>query len=74
MPFRSYELINSFGTKGYGGPQPPSGSGKHYYDTTIYALNIEKCDLSGRVSEHELLIKIKQYILDCTVLRGLFGR
>lgn len=74
IPFRSIELINSFGTKGYGGPQPPAGTGKHYYDTTIYALNIEKLDLSGRVSEQELLINLKQHILDSTVLRGLLGR
>ena len=74
MPWRSVELINTFGTKGYGGPQPPVGSGKHYYDTTIYALDIEKIDLVGRVSESELLINIKSHIIDKAVIRGLLGR
>ena len=74
MPWKSIELINTFGTKGYGGPQPPVGSGRHYYDTTIYALNIDKLQLTGRVSESELLTNIRQHILDKAVSRGLFGR
>ncbi len=74
MPWRSVELLNTFGTKGYGGPQPPAGSGKHYYDTTIFALDVENIELTGRVSEQELLITIKPHILDKAVIRGLFGR
>lgn len=74
MPWKSIELINTFGTKGYGGPQPPVGSGRHYYDTTLYALNVEKLDLAGRVSESELLINLKKYLIDKAVIRGLLGR
>ncbi len=39
MPAGSIELMNSFGTRGYGGPQPPRGSGRHQYEFTAYALN-----------------------------------
>lgn len=38
MPPGSVELDNSFGDAGYGGPQPPQGSGPHPYVITVYAL------------------------------------
>lgn len=38
MPVKSEEFENSFGWKGYGGPQPPKGTGVHKYEFTIYAL------------------------------------
>ena len=41
MPTGSIELENSFGEIGYGGPQPPRGTGDHPYVITIYALNSE---------------------------------
>ena len=35
------ELVNSFGFKGWGGPQPPKNTGNHEYKFIIYALNKE---------------------------------
>ena len=45
MPSGSVELLNSFGDVGYGGPQPPEGSGPHPYVITVYALNVARLDL-----------------------------
>lgn len=45
MPSGAKELYNSFGETGYGGPQPPKGSGRHPYIVTLYALNTESLDL-----------------------------
>jgi Raf kinase inhibitor-like YbhB/YbcL family protein len=39
MPAGSIELVNTFGKKGYGGPQPPAGSGVHPYELAVYALS-----------------------------------
>jgi len=39
----SVGLRNSFGDVGYGGPQPPRGTGDHSYVMTLYAL-VEKLD------------------------------
>jgi Raf kinase inhibitor-like YbhB/YbcL family protein len=39
MPEGSIELNNQFRTPGYGGPEPPRGSGTHGYIATLYALN-----------------------------------
>lgn len=41
MPGQALELNNTFGNKGYGGPQPPAGTGDHEYVTTIYALSVD---------------------------------
>ena len=35
MPLGSVELRNSFGDTGYGGPQPPKGTGDHPYVFTL---------------------------------------
>jgi len=50
MPAGAIELKNSFGDIGYGGPQPPRGTGDHPYVVTIYALNLEKLDLGVNIS------------------------
>jgi Raf kinase inhibitor-like YbhB/YbcL family protein len=50
MPPGSMELRNSFGEVGYGGPQPPKGSGEHPYVITLYALNVEKLDVGVNTS------------------------
>ncbi|MDR3556251.1 MAG: YbhB/YbcL family Raf kinase inhibitor-like protein [Syntrophobacteraceae bacterium] len=45
MPSGSIELANSFGNPGYGGPQPPRGSGPHAYVITVYALSVARLAL-----------------------------
>jgi Raf kinase inhibitor-like YbhB/YbcL family protein len=40
MPIGSIELQNEFSTAGYGGPEPPAGTGTHRYTVTLYALNV----------------------------------
>ena len=40
MPAGSRELVNAFGDVGYGGPQPPRGTGPHEYHITIHALRV----------------------------------
>ncbi|MEW5980346.1 MAG: YbhB/YbcL family Raf kinase inhibitor-like protein [Acidobacteriota bacterium] len=44
------ELNNTFGTKGWGGPQPPPGSGSHSYEFQLYALSVERLSLPPKAS------------------------
>ncbi len=74
MPAKSKELTNTFGLRGYDGPSPPKGTGKHNYEATIYALSIPASGLNGRISEADLLVKIRPYIIDKASLTGYFGR
>jgi Raf kinase inhibitor-like YbhB/YbcL family protein len=74
MPPGSRELITTYGTKGYGGPAPPRGSGAHDYETTIYALSVEKLDLSDRVSLEEFTRSVEKNALASAALIGKFSR
>jgi len=44
MPAGCIELKNEFSTNGYGGPQPPPGTGTHNYIVRLYALNVTSID------------------------------
>ncbi len=46
IPTGTKELQNSFGTMGWGGPQPPRSSGKHPYEFLLHALNVDKLNLA----------------------------
>lgn len=74
MPEECVEIVNTFGMKGYGGPQPPRGSGKHNYDATIYALNVKSIGLSGRVTESQFLMRFGNNIVEKATLTGYYER
>ncbi len=72
MPHDSIEMINTFGFAGYGGPQPPKGSGVHTYELCCYALaelfKIPKKELT----ENELLKLIKPLLITQCTIHGNF--
>lgn len=74
MPKNSKELVNSFGKPGYGGPQPPSGTGDHPYVFTLYALDVESLDLSENTNLSQFLEVLQRHILAESSLTGYFGR
>ena len=72
LPSETVELINSFGTVGYGGPKPPPGSGPHRYVITIYALSIARCSVApgdpwGRAKD-----SIRPHVLASAQAEGTF--
>ena len=70
MPPGAIEMRNSFGEAGYGGPQPPKGTGPHPYVITIYALKESRLELNpnATLADFENAIKGK------TLGRGLDNR
>lgn len=72
MPAKAKELKNSFGQSGYGGPQPPKGTGEHPYVVTIYALNTESLNLDADTSLSEFQKSIQGKLLDQAELTGMF--
>lgn len=74
MPASAEELNNTFGYVGYGGPQPPPGSGDHDYETTIYALNVEKLSLNANTTLDQFLSAIEGQTLGTAKLTGKFLR
>lgn len=70
----SVELKNSFGDIGYGGPQPPKGTGDHPYVITLYALNVEKLDLGANASLSAFKKAIEGKVIESGSITGMFGR
>ncbi len=73
MPKGSVELQNSFGGRGYGGPQPPKGSGVHKYVFTVYALG-EPVKTGGTLTEAAFLELLSGKILATGRIIGTFTR
>lgn len=69
IPEAATEGITDWGTHGWGGPQPPSGT--HRYIFIVYALDrlLHLPDTAGRA---ELLAKIQGHVLDQSTLTGLY--
>lgn len=74
IPAGSKELNNTFGSVGYGGPQPPKGSGLHKYEITLYALNTEKLELDKYTSLKTFQKGIDGKIVATAKTVGLFER
>lgn len=74
MPESAKELYNSFGESGYGGPQPPKGSGPHPYIITLYALNAEKLELGANTGLTAFLKILEGKIIAATEIKGIYER
>lgn len=74
MPAGSIELKNSWGKIGYGGPQPPRGTGDHPYVITLYALNVEKLDLNLEASFSDFKKAIEGKLISSVSITGKYER
>lgn len=74
MPALSRELVNGWGELGYGGPQPPVGSGDHEYVLTLYALEVPKIDVSENASRSDFLKAIEPYVITSESYSGFYRR
>ncbi|MBM4283628.1 MAG: YbhB/YbcL family Raf kinase inhibitor-like protein [Deltaproteobacteria bacterium] len=73
MPAGARELKNSWGKPGYGGPQPPPGTGIHPYVITVYALNVEHLDLKGDAGLAGFEQALQNKILASATITGYYG-
>lgn len=74
MPLGSVELKNSFGDIGYGGPQPPKGTGDHPYLVTVYALNVEKLELGTSPTLSAFKKATEGKVIESASMTGMYGR
>jgi len=72
MPSGAKELQNSFGKPGYGGPQPPKGTGEHPYVVTVYALDSESLELDAKAGLDVFQQAIDGHVLDQAEVTGYF--
>jgi len=47
LPFGCSQVNTDFGGPGWGGPCPPVGDKPHRYNFTLYALKVDRLDVSG---------------------------
>jgi len=74
MPQGAVELKNSFGATGYGGPQPPRGSGDHPYVFTLYALSVPAVQIGQGAGLAAFQQALEGKTLATATLTGYFGR
>lgn len=72
MPKGSKELFNTYGSIGYGGPEPPKGSGAHPYVVTLYALNVENLGLPEKTTLTEFKKGLEGRIITTVSITGIF--
>ena len=69
LPYGAITGINDFGTIGYDGPQPPSGT--HRYVFELYALS-EPLDLPPGAGRTQFTAAIAGHVVATTQLVGLY--
>jgi Raf kinase inhibitor-like YbhB/YbcL family protein len=74
MPAGALELLNRAGRVGYGGPQPPVGSGVHDYETTVLALDIPRLGVHADATLEDVSKAMNGHILARAAIVGRFGR
>lgn len=74
MPKGAVQLHNSWGKPGYGGPQPPKGTGDHPYVATIYALSAPKLDLKENAGLAGFTRALEGKVLGSAKITGYYGR
>ncbi|HAP36395.1 MAG TPA: YbhB/YbcL family Raf kinase inhibitor-like protein [Bacteroidetes bacterium] len=74
IPTGAKELLNTYGTLGYGGPEPPKGSGAHPYVATLYALNVDKIDLPEKTTLSEFNNALERKTITTAKVTGMYER
>ena len=70
----SLETVTDFGSIGYGGACPPVGHGVHRYNFTVYALDIEKLDVSKESKPKDVENLVLKHAVAKSTITGLFER
>ena len=74
MPSGSRELANTWGDIGYGGPEPPEGSGGHEYRMTVYALDVEQLDIADDAELRGFLDATEDRVLAEASIVGVYSK
>lgn len=73
LPFGCTQVSTDFGGPGWGGPCPPVGDKPHRYHFTLYALKVDRLDVSG-VSASLAGYMVNGNAIGKARLTGKFGR
>lgn len=65
---------NDFGKRGYGGPCPPHGHGRHHYHFTLFALDVAQLDMPSSATCREVEEAARLHALATADLVGVYAR
>jgi Raf kinase inhibitor-like YbhB/YbcL family protein len=68
------EVTNDFGKSGYGGPCPPKGHGPHHYHFKLFALDVDRLDVSPNAKVVDVENAAKQHAIAQGELIGTYER
>lgn len=74
LPTGAQEMRNSYGDLGYGGPNPPRGSGQHLYAITLRALRIDTIPVGPFATPQECEDEIRGNVLATGFVTGILQR
>jgi Raf kinase inhibitor-like YbhB/YbcL family protein len=74
LPKGALQVRTDFGAPGYGGPCPPEGDSPHHYVFTIYALDLDKLDVTADSSAALVGYYLNYHTLAKDSLVGLYKR
>ena len=73
-PKGSMQIINDFGSRGFGGACPPAGHGIHHYKFTIHALSVDKLELPENASGALSGYMINGNTIESSTIESLYKR
>jgi len=74
MPAGSKELYNTYGTLGYGGPEPPPGSGPHPYEMVVYAIDVPALEISVNATLTAFKRGLEGRVVASAKITGIYER
>ena len=72
LPEGAVQGRNDYSETKYGGPCPPPGK-PHHYVFTLYALDVDKCPVSGTFKGPDVLAAIRRHVLAQAALTGVYS-
>jgi len=74
MPKGALEIVNDYGSAGFGGACPPVGDKPHRYIFTVYALDVEKLDVKADTNDPVVGYYINAHTLAKASLISYYSR
>lgn len=74
MPAGARELHSTYGTPGYGGPNPPAGTGDHAYVATVYALSVPSLGLADDATLGDFARAVEGKVLAQASVTGMYAK
>lgn len=73
LPPGAIQVLNDFGSRGYGGPCPPPGA-PHHYHLMLYALRVASLGLGADASAAQVAAKVRADALAEAEVVRVYGR